>query len=87
MLTDMDYDQDDDKGWKEGNIRGRNTGEPLLRIAGDPILDDLLIVETGADDEGGEKGEKSEDCVGDNNPTGGERDGGKLVVCVAWHEL
>ena len=42
-------------------------------------------METGADGKGGEKGERSKGRVGDDNPAGGERDGGKLVVGFVWH--
>lgn len=85
MLTGRDRCQEGDEGWNEGNIRSRNAREPLLRIAGDPILDDLLVMETGADGKGGKKGERSEGRVGDDNPAGGERDRGELVSRVVWH--
>jgi len=77
MLTGRDCGQEDDEGLNEGNIRRRNAREPLLRIAGDPILDDLLVMETSPDGKGGKKGERSEGRVGDDNPAGGERDGGE----------
>ena len=70
------------RGSNEGNTRCRNAGEPLVRIASDPILYDLFVVETDADGECGKKGERGEGCVGDGDPAGGERDGRKLVV---WH--
>ena len=70
--------------WDEGIIRCRNTREPLLRVAGDPILDDLLVMETSTDSEGGQKGKRGEGCVGDGDPTGGEGNGRNLVACVVW---
>ena len=85
MLTGSNCDQKDDEGWNEGCIRRRNAREPPLRVAGDPILDYLLVMETGADGKSGKKGERREGRVGDDNPAGGKRDGGKLVGCVVWH--
>lgn len=82
MLAGGDRSQEMGKWREEWNIRRGNAGKPLVRIASDPIPDDLLIMETSADDEGGKKSERGEDCVGGDNPTGGERDGGRLVV---WH--
>lgn len=67
------------------NIRRRNARKPLLRITSDPILDDLLVMETCADGKRGEKGEEGEGCMGDDNPTGGEREGGKIAACAIWH--
>lgn len=43
-------------------------------------------METCTDGKRGEKGEGGEGCVGDDDPTGGERDGGKLVACAVRHE-
>jgi len=85
MLTGSNCDQEDNEGWNKGSIRRRNAREPLVRIASDPILYDLLVMETGADSKGGKKGERSEGSVGDDNPAGGERDRGKLVRYVVWH--
>lgn len=82
MLTRSDCGQEEDEGWNKGNTRCRNAREPLLRIASDPILHDLLVVETGADRECEKEGEGGEGCVGDGDPAGGERDGRKLAV---WH--
>lgn len=73
------------RGWNKGSIRRRNTREPLVRIAGDPILDDLLVMETGTDGKGGKKGERGKGSVSDDNPAGGERGRGKLVGCIVWH--
>ena len=85
MLTEGDCGQEDDEGWNEESIRRRNAREPLLWIASNPILDDLLVMETGADGKGGKKGERSEGRMSDDNPAGGERDREKLAGCVVWH--
>jgi hypothetical protein len=72
ILIGSNHSQEEDEGQNDGSIRRRNAREPLLRITCDPILDDFLVMETGADGESGEKGERSEGCVGDGNPAGGE---------------
>ena len=69
----------------KGSIRRRNAREPLLRITGNPVLDYLLVMETSADGEGSKKGERSQGCVSNDNPAGGERDGRKLATCVVRH--
>ena len=76
MLMRGDCDQEEYEGWGGRGIRCGNAGKPLLRIAGDPILDDLLVMEADADGKSGKKGERGEGGVGDSNPTGRERDGG-----------
>ena len=67
------------------SIRRRNARKPLLRIAGDSIFYNLLVMEACADGKSGKKGERSEDRVGDDNPACGERDGGKLPVPAVRH--
>jgi len=83
MLVGSDRGEEEDEGWNEECIRCRNAREPLLRIGCDPILDDLLVMETNAECKGSQKGERSESCVGNGNPAGGERDGGNFVARVA----
>jgi hypothetical protein len=85
MLVGINHSQEVDEGYYMGSVRRRNARKPLLRIAGDTILDDLLIMETRADGKSGKKGERGEGRVGDDNPAGGKRDGGKLSVSVARH--
>jgi len=58
MLIGSDCGQDEDEGWNEGSVRCRNAREPFLWIAGDPILDDLLVMETGTYGKGRKKGER-----------------------------
>ena len=43
-------------------------------------------MKTCADGKRGEKGGGGEGCVGDDDPTGGKRDGGKLAACAVRHE-
>lgn len=56
-----------------------------MRIACNPILDDLLIMETDAEGKSGQKGERSEGRVGDGDPTRRKRDDGQLSNHVVWH--
>lgn len=85
MLIGVKYGQEENEGRYEGDIRRRNARKPLLRIACDPILDDLLVMETGAEGKSGKKGERGEGCVGDDNPAGGEREDGRLLVSAVRH--